>query len=916
MRRFTLASIGLVLLLAATSLIAQTLPPGVQKVASVEGITEYAYPNGLHVLLFPDNSKPKITVNVVYRVGSRNEGYGETGMAHLLEHMCFKSTTTGKTIFAELTDHAGGGNFNGTTDYDRTNYFEIFNASEENLRWALSLEADRMVNMTMLGKDLETEMPVVRNEMEAGENSPQNVLEERVLAAAYNFHNYGKTVIGNRTDVERVPIANLAAFYKKYYQPDDADLILAGQFDEQKALGLIADTLGKIPRPDRVLKQPYTSEPTQEGEREVVLRRVGNEQLVIAAYHIPAALHPDTAALSVLSEVIGAQQTGRLYKALIDSKKATQAYFYARQMHDPGFAIAFAEMKPDQPVDDVRETLLKTIEGFAAEPPTQEEVDRAKTRLLKNIELSLTNSQSVGLMLTGAIAEGDWREVFLNRDEIAKVTPADVARVAKAYFKSSNRTLGEFIPAATPDRAEIPATPDDEARFKDFKGGAAVQEGEVFDPTPQNIEGRVIRATLPNGMKLVLFPKKTRGAVVSAQIRARFGDEQSLFGQSSVAELAGAMLMRGTKSKTKQQIQDATDKLKAQININGDESSVTASIRTIDANLADSLRLVRELLRESIFPETEFEQVRLQHIQQDESQKTEPTALVSIEMQRHLRSQYKRGDTRYVSTFDEDMEDLKAVKLDDVRNFYQKFYGPGEGEIVISGQFDPSQMQKLVSELFGDWKGASHYARIPNPYASVDAVNRKIETPDKQNALFVAGAPMKISDDDPDYPALLVAQIVFGGSPNSRLFQRIRIKDGLSYGAGANISMPTQDDGGSFSAYAIAAPQNMPKVEIDFNEELARALKDGFTDDEVAKAKKIWADQRAVSRTEEGSVGSILLGDERWGRTMLTWDAKRDAAVAAVTTEQVNSAFKKHIGSLAISIVKGGDFKKAGVFQQ
>lgn len=232
MRLFRLTPFVFAILLFATGNFAQTLPSGVQKVASVEGVTEYAYPNGLHVLLFPDNSKPKITVNIVYRVGSRNEGYGETGMAHLLEHMCFKSTKSGRVLFSELTNRAGGGNFNGTTSYDRTMYFEILNASDDNLRWALGLEADRMVNMTMLKEDLTTEMPVVRNEMEAGENSPQNVLEERVLAAAYNFHNYGKSVIGNRTDVERVPITNLAAFYRKYYQPDNADLIIAGQFDE------------------------------------------------------------------------------------------------------------------------------------------------------------------------------------------------------------------------------------------------------------------------------------------------------------------------------------------------------------------------------------------------------------------------------------------------------------------------------------------------------------------------------------------------------------------------------------------------------------------------------------------------------------------------------------------------------------
>src|ERR1700692_1220142 len=199
MRSKWILAILALLLLAPAGAVAQTLPNGVQKITSVEGITEYAFPNGLHVLLFPDGSQPKITVNVTYRVGSRNEGYGETGMAHLLEHMVFKTSKSGRELFKELTDRAGGF-FNGTTNYDQTIYFESFNASDENLRWALGLEADRMVNMTMLKKDLDTEMTVVRNEMESGENSPMNVLEERVLAAAYNFHNYGKTVIGNRTD--------------------------------------------------------------------------------------------------------------------------------------------------------------------------------------------------------------------------------------------------------------------------------------------------------------------------------------------------------------------------------------------------------------------------------------------------------------------------------------------------------------------------------------------------------------------------------------------------------------------------------------------------------------------------------------------------------------------------------------------
>ena len=372
--------------------------------------------------------------------------------------------------------------------------------------------------------------------------------------------------------------------------------------------------------------------------------------------------------------------------------------------------------------------------------------------------------------------------------------------------------------------------------------------------------------------------------------------------------------MRGTKNKNRQQIQDETDRLKAQMNVGGGVNFASASIRTLEANLADSLRFARELLREPSFPEADFEQLRQQRIAGAESSRTEPTALASLDMSRHFGSRYTRGDLRYVSTIDEQIEDIKKVTLDGVRKFYTQFYGAGEGEISISGQFDPAAMQKLVTELFGDWKSASAYERVTNPYFKVEAVNHKIETPDKQNALFLVGMPMKMTDEDPDYAALSIAGMVFGGSPNSRLFLRIRIKDGLSYGANAGFSMPVKDDGGRMSGSAIAAPQNMPKVEAAFNEELAKALKDGFTADEVEKAKKLWLDERTVARAEEASIGSLLMARERWGRT-LEWDAKTEAAVAALTPAQVSEAFRKHVDAGAITIVKGGDFKKAGAFQ-
>ena len=290
------------------------LPDGVTRGASVEGITEYNLKNGLKVLLFPDPSKPTATVNITYLVGSRHEGLGETGMAHLLEHMVFKGSTKHTNIPEELTSH--GARPNGTTWLDRTNYFETFAATDENLKWALDLESDRMVNSFIKNEDLQSEFSVVRNEFESGENNPGRVLNQRVVSSAYIWHNYGNSTIGNRSDIEKVPIANLQAFYKKFYQPDNAVLVVAGKIDEAKTLAMVNEYFGKIPRPTRVLQPTYSIEPTQDGERNVTLRRVGDTKVVSALYHIMPGSHPDYPTMDVITELLTDEPSGRLYKAL------------------------------------------------------------------------------------------------------------------------------------------------------------------------------------------------------------------------------------------------------------------------------------------------------------------------------------------------------------------------------------------------------------------------------------------------------------------------------------------------------------------------------------------------------------------------------------------------------------------------
>lgn len=883
------------------------IPPPV-KVTSVEGITEYRLHNGLRVLLFPDPSKQTITVNITYLVGSKHENYGETGMAHLLEHLVFKGTPRHPNIPQELTEH--GARPNGTTWVDRTNYFETFNATEENLKWALDLEADRMVNSFIAKKDLDSEMTVVRNEFEAGENDPFGVLMERVISTAYLWHNYGKSTIGARSDIENVPIERLQAFYKKYYQPDNAVLTVAGKFDETKALELINTYFGVIPRPDRTLLPAYTVDPAQDGERTVTLRRVGDVQVVMAAYHIPAGSHPDYAAIEVLSRILGSEPSGRLYKALVDTKKASSTGAFSFEWKEPGLLLTYAEVLKEKSLDDARTTMLKTLDEASHTDITKDEVERAKNELLKQIELSFNSSERIALLLSEYIGMGDWRLLFLNRDRIKAVTPEDVKRVAAHYLKPDNRTVGVFVPTEKPDRAEIPPIPDVEAMVKDYKGQQTIAQGEAFDPTPANIESRTTRATLPNGMKIAMLPKKTRGESVEVRLTLRFGDEKSLANQGTAAEFAASMLNKGTATKTRQQIKDEFDRLKANVFIGGSGQQAFASITTTRPNLPEVLKLVAEVFTTPSFPADEFEKLKNEQLANIESQRSEPQAIAFNRIQRHV-SPYPKSDPRYTATFDEEAADIKALTLDQVKKFYNTFYGASNATLSVVGDFDAAEIQSLATQLFGNWKSKSPFTRMPAKLFNVQTINESIETPDKANAFFVASYQFEMRDDHPDYPAIVLGNFMLGGGfLNSRLATRIRQKDGLSYGVGSQMSAGSLDNIGSFFAFAIYAPENVDKLEKAFREEIEKVINEGFTADEVKAAQSGWSQQRVVGRSQDSQVASTLNNYLFVGRDY-KWDEEFEKKVMALTAEQVNAAMKKYLSLDKMNIVKAGDFAKA-----
>lgn len=887
------------------------LPKGMVAGPSIEGISEYRLANGLRVLLFADASKPTVTVNLVYGVGSVDENYGETGMAHLLEHLLFKGTPNHPDISGEMKKR--GIDFNASTSMDRTNYFSSFPANPATLQWVLAMEADRMVHSNIAKTDLDSEMTVVRNELESGENNPVGVLLQRIRSSAYLWHNYGNSTIGARSDVEGVPIENLQAFYRRWYQPDNATLIIAGRIDPASTLQQIAAKFGPLKKPDRALPKFHTREPAQDGERQVTVRRAGDVQVVAAAYHVPAAGHPDSAALSVLADVLGHSPGGRLHKALVETRLAAGAGAGDEAMHDPGLMTVLAVMPKEADADKAQSVLLAQVEDIASRPVTQQEVDEARRRIANAYELYFTDVNAVGMGLSESLAAGDWRLLFIGRDAIAKVTPEDVNRVAARYLKNSNRTLGRFVPSDGSERVQITARPDITTLVDGYTGGAVVNAGEAFDPTPQNIQARTRTFVIGDGLKVALLPKQTRGNTVLVNANFRFGNEQALRGREDAAGLAGAMLMRGSESLDRQQIDERFEALKTQANISGNLQSAGISLQTRREQLADALVLAADILRHPAFPKDEFEQLRLQALTGLEAQRQDPSAVASIALAQHF-DPWPAGHPLHVQTLDESIAAVKALTIEDLRRFHRDFYGSAQGEISIVGDFDPDAVKTQLQALFADWKPPVAYAPIDTRYTAVPPSQQQLQTPDKPNAVLLARHNLPLNVTSPDYPALMIANRILGGSPlKSRLGDRIRQQEGLSYGVVSGISADDSlsgvDDNGSFKVQAIAAPQNMARLEAALREELARFIQDGITADELRDAVSGTLTEREQARADDASIAAIL-GDHLFYDRTMQFTSDMDAQFKALTVEQVNAAIRQYLHPDQLSVYVAGDFSE------
>ncbi|MCY4752826.1 M16 family metallopeptidase [Pelomonas aquatica] len=892
-------------LLAAAAPTAAPLAP----VREAEGVREYRLPNGLQVLLIPDATKPTVTVNVTYRVGSRHEGNGETGMAHLLEHLMFKTTQRFANVGAELSKR--GMQFNGTTNADRTNYFETFPADPAQLGWALAMEADRMTGAKVLRSDLDTEMTVVRNEMEAGENNALNILVQRTQAAAYQWHPYGRSTIGARSDVEHVAIPSLQAFYKRNYQPDNATLVVAGAFDPQRTLAEVQRLFGALPRPTRVLPPTYTVEPVQEGERLVTLRRPSGMQGVLASYHVPPLASPDFAAFEVAVTALADTPSGRLHKRAVEPGLAAQAFGWPGRNTEPGLLNLGLVLKSDNDVDRAQQLLVDTVESLAKEPITAEELQRAQAQWAKNFDELMANPQNLCVALSEAIAAGDWRLLFQLRNRVESTTVDGVNTTLRQWLLPSNRTLGRLYATAAPERSPLALPIAAADALKDFVPKAALAAGEAFDTSPANFDRRTERYQLANGLRVALVPKRSRGETVELALNLHYGNVDSLRGKRPEAALVGEALALGSRQHTRAQIADGFDKLKTRFSAGSSPTGdAHVSLSSHRPQLQQALALMAEVLREPSFPAAEVEQAVRQQVARIEEAAQQPQAVASHALEQALSAAYPADDPRHRGSFAEGIAALKALTPERLQAFHREFWGAAHGELVLVGDFDAAEVKPQIERLFGGLSAAQAYVRVPQPLPAVQGLKLSETLKDKANAMVFGALLLPVNDDHPDYAALRIAAHVLGASGfDSRLLTRLRQKEGVSYGAGAWLNASSFEPNARLGMAAIFAPENRGRVEAALNDELARFVREGITQAELDTAKRAMKAQSDTWRSDDGAVAGAIAGHLERAR-QFKWNAELDARGEALTLAEVNAAIKRWIDPTKANWSWAGDFDK------
>jgi len=901
-------------LLLGASASAQTLPSvPASSVAysTTANVRQTILPNGLTVLTKEVRGAPVVSVQVFYKIGSRNEAPGVNGIAHQLEHMMFKGTQDRPVQFGRLLG-ALGADFNAFTAYDQTAYHET--VQKEKAGAALALEADRMVNARIDLDGLASERKVVLSEIEGDENDPQYRLSRAVQAAAFPDSPYGLTVGGTRKDIEGFSADKVRAYYQKYYSPEYATLVIVGDFDTTAMLKQVQASFGKLGKPGTrpvTVSAPLTggrSEATlgsPAAKAKVVVAGPGASPLLSAVYPLPDIGGPDTAAIRVLDYVLLSGRSSRLYEALFESGLAADGGTSPNQFLRGGWYDFNFTPAPGHTVQQVDTALLATIAELRSKAPSADEVQQAITQIRAGEVLGTVSvdaqAQSLGLDATTA---GDYRFTDRFLAALAKVTPADVQRVAAKYLQDGQRTSGVFEPSTAQEgQAAAPTTTTQEA----FNAGPPVDPAQVARylptfPAPGSTTVTLPEQyTLPNGLTVLLL-RDTGTPTVSLSANVLAGREFDTDARAGLVDLVADNLLSGTTTRDALAISKQLSSVGAQLSASASRFGVGIGGASLSPDLPVLVDTLADVLQRATFPDKEFRLSQARAVQAVKQADDSPS---SVAQKVFRKTVYPAGNPW--QTFSTEAS-VSAITQPELQAFYRAHYRPDTTVVTLVGNFDPAQVKALMAEKFGAWKasGAAPVVQYPVVGKPAGLVRASPLLPGKTQAVTYLGY-QSIDRKDPRYYASLVLNQVLGGDTlSSRLGTELRDKQGLTYGVSSGFSAGKQ--AGPFAVVLQTNPADTEKAVQAALALIGKVQREGLSQTEVSTAKNTLTSSFAVALSDPAALAGTFTSFYSEG---LPLDELRlyTQKVNAVTLEQVNAAAKDLLDASNIVVVTAGPNK-------
>lgn len=886
---------------------------GTQPIPSLsitKGVRKTVLDNGLTVLTKEINTAPVVSVQVWYRVGSRNEAAGVNGISHQLEHLMFKGTTDRPIQFGRLFS-ALGSQFNAFTSYDETAYFGT--VERDKLEALLALEADRMEKSLNGAEQLASEKRVVISELQGYENGPGYRLNREVMRTAFPGRAYGLPVGGTKADVEKFTVEQVQSYYQTYYSPDNATLVITGDFATDPVLKSVKQTFGQVPKRAKIAPTPKqtTVSPATSAAKEppaktpVVLKQPGSAALLDVVYPLPDINHPDVPAIDLMDTILTGGRSSRLYQALVESGLASSVSAYPAELIEPGWYSISATAAPGQELSKINLLLQLSLAALQQREVTQEELNRAKTQLQAAFVLGNQDitSQASQLGYSQTVA-GDYRYTERYLEAIAKVSAADVKRVAKTYLNSTKRTVGFFEPTLA-DGKPGSSTAGSSRTVENFSPGKPVDPAEVAKYLPPTTSATASTTqplpeqfTLANGLRVLLLPDHSEPTInLSAQIAA--GSDFDTDQQAGTATLTAANLMNGTQTENALTLAKTLEDRGASLGFSASREGVSISGDALAANMPILLQTLADVVQNATFPAEQLNLSRQQALTALKLQLDDPGQLG-----RRVFQQAIYPENHPFHSFPTE-ESLKGITRADLVRFYQEHYRPDTTQIALVGDFNPDQVHSLLNQAFGKWQAKGERPVLRFPTVSLPKATMQLSKviPGKAEAVTYIGYG-GISRQDPRfYTALVLNEILGGSTLSSRLGTEVRDRQGLTYGIYSAFQAGINP--GPFLISMQTAPGDAQKAIASTLALLKQLREQGVTEAELNAAKRSITSSYPVDLANPGDLADVILMNAFYGldREEIRSFPKR---IEAVSPTQVQKAIQELIHPENLVIVTAG----------